>query len=351
MTPDFWKGKRVLITGHTGFKGSWLSILLSQLGALVSGYALAPPTSPSLFDISRVKDDLENDIRADIRDIESLKSALKNMQPEIVFHMAAQSLVRKSYNTPVDTYTTNVIGTVNLLEACRTCPGIKSIVNVTTDKCYENREWAWGYREADRLGGHDPYSSSKACAELVTGAYRESFLASQNIFLASVRAGNVIGGGDWSQDRLIPDILTAFSENRPVTIRSPQSIRPWQHVLEPLNGYLTLAEKLHDGDTHLATAWNFGPHEEDMKNVEWIITSLSESWGDNASWTIDTASHPHESATLKLDSSRARNLLNWEPRWNLATGLQKVVEWHQAYLDNKDMRTVTRKQIADYLTS
>lgn len=344
--PSFWQGKRVLVTGHTGFKGSWLTLWLRSMGAEVIGYALAPPTSPSLFDAARVADGIIS-ILADVRDQERLNSAIATHHPEIVFHLAAQALVRPSYEDPVNTYATNVMGTVHLLEAVRQAGCARVMVNVTSDKCYENREWVWPYRENEALGGYDPYSNSKACAELITSAYRSSFFG-QSTALASARAGNVIGGGDWAQDRLVPDIMRAFLADRPVMVRNPGAIRPWQHVLEPLNGYLLLAERLYEGGQTFAEAWNFGPPAEDARPVSWIVDRLSAEWGAGASCEHDRACQPHEAGILKLDSSKARTRLGWKPRLTLATTLEWVAAWYRAHGHGQDMRYVTEQQIAGY---
>lgn len=346
--PSFWQSKRVMVTGHTGFKGSWLVLWLKSMGAEVIGYALAPPTSPSLFDAARVADGIVS-ILADIRDHECLKSAITKHRPEIIFHLAAQALVRPSYEDPLGTYATNVMGTVHLFDAVRQVGCARVVVNVTSDKCYENREWVWPYRENEALGGYDPYSSSKACAELVTLAYRSSFFG-QGSALASARAGNVIGGGDWAQDRLVPDIMRAFLDGRPVTVRNPGAIRPWQHVLEPLNGYLLLAEQLWEEGQAFAEAWNFGPPAEDAKPVSWIVDRLSDEWGEGAKCEHDLACQPHEAGILKLDSSKARTRLGWKPRLTLATALEWVAAWYQAHGQSQDMRRVTERQIAEYQT-
>ena len=353
MNVGFWKGKRVLLTGHTGFKGSWLSLWLQSMGAQVTGFALAPPTQPSLFDVAKVAEGMTS-IVGDIRDLSHLRAVFAEHQPEIVIHMAAQALVRYSYVEPVETYSTNVMGTVNLLEAVRGADSVKAVVNVTSDKCYENKEWAWGYRENEPMGGFDPYSNSKGCAELVASAYRNSFFNSDTyqqhgVALASARAGNVIGGGDWAEDRLIPDIMRAISDNNPVQIRNPHAIRPWQHVLEPLSGYLLLAQKLYEDGTDYAEGWNFGPNDEDAKPVQWIVEQLTRSWGEGASWVVDGGDHPHEAHYLKLDCSKAKGQLEWYPGWHLDATLDKIVEWQRAYRDKKDMKAVTLAQIADYM--
>jgi len=352
MTPTFWAGKRVLITGHTGFKGGWLSLWLQQLGAKVTGYALEPPTQPSLFEVAQVEQGMESVI-GDIRDLAHLQAVFARSWPEIVFHLAAQPLVRDSYQFPVETYATNVMGTVHLLEAVRRTGGVRVVVNITSDKCYENREWVWGYRETEPMGGYDPYSNSKGCAELVTSAYRNSFFnpadfQRHGVALASVRAGNVIGGGDWARDRLIPDIMKAFLAGQPVTIRNPHAIRPWQHVLEPLNGYLELAEKLWQQGPDYAEGWNFGPNDEDARPVSWIVEYLAALWGEQARWVLDEGHHPHEAHYLKLDCSKAKMRLGWRPRWNLERALSKTVEWYSAYAAHEDLRTVTLGQISSY---
>ncbi len=349
VNPDFWSDKRVFITGHTGFKGGWLSLWLQAMGAEVYGYALNPPTDPSLFTVAKVGNGMASSEIADIRDAEKLRHAMQAAKPEIVFHLAAQPLVRYSYAQPAETYAVNVMGTVNLLEAVRATPSVKAVVNVTTDKCYENREWAWGYRENESMGGFDPYSSSKGCAELVTSAYRRSYLEPAGIALASARAGNVIGGGDWAADRLIPDFLRALDEGEILIIRSPQATRPWQHVLEPLSGYLILAERLYTAGAKFAEAWNFGPADQDARSVQWIVERLAEIRKD-VNWQCDEAPQPHEAHYLKLDSSKAHNQLNWRPRWQLAMALDKTVEWHQAWREGQNMRATTLAQIVDYQT-
>ncbi len=348
MTPEFWKGKRVLITGHTGFKGSWLSLWLQSLGASVVGYSLAPPSKPSLFEVARVADGMTSH-EGDIRNLSDVRLSFSRTQPEIVIHMAAQSLVRHSYQSPVDTYATNVMGTVHVLEAVRDSPSVKSVVIVTSDKCYENREWLWGYRENEAMGGYDPYSSSKGCAELVTAAYRQSFFNAAGCVVAvsSVRAGNVIGGGDWAADRLIPDVIRAISEQRPVLIRSPKAFRPWQHVLEPLNGYLTLAERMW-AQAEFAGAWNFGPNEQDTNSVAWIVEKITSLWGEGARWQLDTIQHPHEANYLKLDSSKARAVLGWTPNLDLSQTLAWIVDWYKAHSYGEDMRSYTETQISKF---
>lgn len=352
MNPDFWRGKRVFMTGHTGFKGSWLSLWLQKLGSEVSGYALNPPTSPSLFDVAKVGIGMKS-IIADIRDQETLAQAMQDAKPDIVIHMAAQPLVRYSYQAPVETYATNVMGTVHLLEAARQTKTVRAVVNVTSDKCYENKEWDWGYRENEPMGGYDPYSNSKGCAELVTAAYRNSFFnparyCEHGVAIGSGRAGNVIGGGDWATDRLIPDILRAIEAGEAVNIRSPLAIRPWQHVLEPLSGYLVLAEKLFIDGPNYGEGWNFGPADEDAKPVQWIVERLTTEWGMGASWQLDKKPQPHEAHYLKLDCSKAKARLNWCPRWSLANTLSGIVTWHKAWLQGEGMQLVTLKQISHY---
>lgn len=345
---DFWKGKRVFITGHTGFKGSWLSLWLVEMGAIVKGYALEPNTNPSLFKEANI-DNLLNSEIGDIRDLNTIKASILEFNPEILIHMAAQPLVRYSYDNPVDTYSTNVMGTVNVLEAARKCSDLKAIVSVTTDKCYENKEWVWGYRENEAMGGHDPYSSSKGCAELVTSAYRRSFYSDDNSpNLASARAGNVIGGGDWAQDRLIPDILRAFENAESVIVRNPISTRPWQHVLEPLSGYLILAQELYN-DSSYAEGWNFGPKDEDCQSVSQILEKMVVQWGKGAKWELDINSNPHEAGFLKLDCSKAKNKLLWEPNWNLDKTLKLIVQWHQDWLAGMNANELCRKQIKEYI--
>jgi CDP-glucose 4,6-dehydratase len=354
MNPAFWRGKRVFLTGHTGFKGSWMSLWLQSLDAELTGFSLRPPTQPSLFDEASVAKGMRS-IIGDIRDLACLQKTMQECQPEIVFHMAAQPLVRYSYDNPVETYATNVMGTVHLLEAVRHTPSVKAVVNITTDKCYENREWVWGYRENEPMGGYDPYSNSKGCAELVTAAYRSSFFNAQacqqhGVAIASVRSGNVIGGGDWARDRLIPDILAAFEAGRPVTIRNPNSIRPWQHVMEPLRGYLMLAEQLYTRGTEFAEGWNFGPNDEDARPVEWIVKELAHLWGQGATWQMDEGEHPHEATYLKLDISKARSRLHWHPALRLGEALKMIAEWTKQRQAAADTRTTTLNQIYTYQT-
>jgi CDP-glucose 4,6-dehydratase len=349
--PAFWSGKRVFLTGHTGFKGGWLSLWLQNMGSIVKGYALAPNTDPSLFEVARVAEGMESEF-GDIRDLDQLRASLTAFAPDIVIHMAAQPLVRLSYREPVETYAVNVMGTVHLLEAARAAPSVRAIVSVTTDKCYENKEWVWAYREDEPMGGRDPYSSSKGCAELVTAAYRASFFEGGDAAgVASARAGNVIGGGDWAEDRLIPDLLTAFQSGVPVPVRNPLATRPWQHVLEPLSGYLRLAEMLWQDKTSYAQAWNFGPREDDARPVQWIVERMIEAWGPGASWERDAGFHPHEARFLKLDIAKAREQLGWQPRWSLERTLQAIVAWHKAWLEGRDMRELCLREIADYTST
>lgn len=347
VSPEFWKDKRVFLTGHTGFKGSWLSLWLQSLGATLRGLSLEPPTEPALFNVAHVATGMEHCI-GDIRDFSTVKKQFDEFRPEIVLHMAAQPLVRRSYDQPIETYATNVMGTVHVLEAARHASSVKAIVNVTTDKCYENHEWVWGYREDEPMGGHDPYSNSKGCAELVSSAYRKSFFRDSQIGMATARAGNVIGGGDWAKDRLVPDILRALQAGESILIRNPNAIRPWQHVLEPLSGYLLLAESLYEQDQLNAEGWNFGPRDEDARPVQWIVEHLCADWGNGASWALQRGSHPHEASFLKLDISKARQRLQWQPRWSLEVALQKIIEWHKAWLQGQDMRLFCLDQITQY---
>jgi len=352
MLANFYKGKRVLITGHTGFKGSWLCLWLNNLGAEVTGYALAPPTMPSLFDICGIAGTITS-IEGDIRDARLLSRAMRDAAPEIVIHMAAQPLVRDSYKIPVETYAINVMGTVNLLEAVRNTPSVRVAINVTTDKVYENKEWLWGYRENEPFGGYDPYSNSKACSELVTAAYRNSYFNQDNydehgVALATVRAGNVIGGGDWATDRLIPDCITSLFDDRKLVIRSPNAIRPWQYVLEPLYGYLLLAKRLYCDGMKYTGGWNFGPLESDAKSVQWIVEKICRLLPNTPGYSIDKGPHPHEANYLKLDCSKAHQKLNWWPRWPIDTALQKTIQWYQACQAHEDMTEVCLRQIKEY---
>lgn len=353
MTNSFWTGRRVFLTGHTGFKGGWLALWLAKQGAVVTGYALAPAYEPSLHSLTASSGSVESIVN-DIRDLERLRGAMAACAPEVVFHLAAQPLVRRSYADPVETYSTNVMGTVNLLEAVRSSKSVRSVVVVTSDKCYENREWPWGYRENEPMGGYDPYSNSKGCAELISSSYRSSFFnkdryAQHGVALATARAGNVIGGGDWSADRLVPDLLRAFGDQRDASIRNPGAIRPWQHVLEPLKGYMMLAEKLHTEGPAWAEAWNFGPNDADARPVSWIADQLVSLWGGNARWRKETeAEQPHEANWLKLDCSKARQTLGWVPRWDLRRSLTAIVDWQRAWTNGRDMTEYTIEQIEQY---
>jgi len=354
MEDNFWKEKTVLITGHTGFKGSWLSLWLQSKGATVIGYSLPPPTEPSLFKIAHVAEIIKS-IEGDVRDLDHLSSTIAKYKPEIVIHLAAQPIVRIAYQNPIETYSTNVMGTVNVHEAVRLNDCVRVLLVITSDKCYENKEWLWGYREQDALGGRDPYSSSKGCAELVVSAYRDSFFSGakdqeRNTFVASTRAGNVIGGGDWAQDRLVPDIVRGLIKNQPTTIRYPNATRPWQHVLVPLSGYIELAERLWNEGLKFEGAWNFGPRENDARPVWWIADYLIRKWGKGARWINEQNQVAHEDTLLKLDCSKARTLLKWEPRLELETTLNWIVKWYKAYAEGKDMREETFDQIVRYET-
>lgn len=348
VNPFFWKGKKVFITGHTGFKGSWLSLWLQEMGAFVKGYALEPNTNPNLFTLAKVAQNMDSEI-GNISDLNHISNSMKAFNPEVLIHMAAQPLVRLSYREPVLTFATNVMGTVNVLEAARKCSNLKAIVSVTTDKCYENKEWAWGYRENEPMGGHDPYSSSKGCAELVSAAYRKSFFNnSDSAALATARAGNVIGGGDWSLDRLIPDVLRAFEKKEPVIVRNPIATRPWQHVLEPLSGYLVLAQYLYEEKNDFAEGWNFGPREEDCKPVSWILNKMVGHWGNGASWVLDKNNNPYEAGFLKLDCSKAAMRLKWYPKWSLGYTLESIIIWHQNYLLKNNIQDQCLLEIDKY---
>lgn len=347
IDPDFWQGKKVFLTGHTGFKGGWLALWLYKMGATVSGYALDPPTQPNFFTVARLKECITSSTINDIRNMSEISGAIQSVQPDVVFHLAAQPLVRYSYAKPVETYEVNVMGTINLLEAVRLTPSVRSVVVVTTDKCYENREWIWAYRENEPLGGYDPYSSSKACIEIITNAWKRSYLENNKVAVATVRAGNVIGGGDWSPDRLIPDFLRALDAGEPLRLRSPGAVRPWQHVLEPLSGYLRLAEYLFTRGCAYAEAWNFGPTDEDARSVGWIVERLVKAYPDST-WEIEGKPQPHEAQFLKLDSSKARVRLDWVPHWRLETALDKTLEWHRALQQGKNMRDVSLNQIDEY---
>lgn len=353
VDPQFWSGKKVFLTGHTGFKGGWLTVWLASMGAKITGYSLSPNTTPNLYEEAKIASLCENSHIGDIRELNVLRNALVEAAPDVVIHMAAQPLVRYSYENPVETYATNVMGTVHLLEAVRSCPSVRAALIVTTDKCYENKEWIWGYRENERMGGYDPYSNSKGCAELVTAAYRQSFFsekeyANHQVAIASARAGNVIGGGDWSEDRLIPDAIAAFEAKQPLMIRNPLATRPWQHVLEPLCGYLVLAQALFGQGTNFCGAWNFGPQDSDARPVKEVIELLISQWGGTAVWKQDEALQPHEAHFLKLDCSKAKQELNWDSRWSLEKAIAAIVEWQHAYSKGGDMLAMTRKQIDSY---
>jgi len=349
---SFWRGRRVFLTGHTGFKGSWLSLWLNALEADVVGYALDPPTEPSLFAQAQVAEKIRS-VHGDIRDFARLKAAIAGCRPEVILHLAAQSVVRVGYQDPIETYSSNVLGTVNLLEAVRQLKQPCAIVNVTSDKCYENREWVWGYRENEPMGGHDPYSNSKGCAELVTSAYRDSFFSpeaseSHGVSLASARAGNAIGGGDWTCHQLITDLMRAFLDRTPCPIRNPSAHRPWQFLLEPLRGYLILAERLAEDGTQFSSGWNFGPVDSDVKPVSWVADELARLWGDGASWTLDSAEHPHEAHALKLDATKAAASLAWRPVLPLKQALVWIAEWYRAFRDGTDLLKITMEQIEQY---
>jgi CDP-glucose 4,6-dehydratase len=352
VDPIFWRGKKIFLTGHTGFKGAWLSLWLSSMGAKVVGYALAPNTSPNLFDVLDIGALIEKSHIADVRDLACLQNTMSQARPDILIHMAAQPLVRYSYANPVETYATNVMGTVHVLESARAIDTVRSTVIVTTDKCYENKERDWGYRENEPMGGYDPYSNSKGCAELVTSAYRQSYFSSPNSInkIASARAGNVIGGGDWSQDRLIPDAIRAFETSKPLMIRNPMAIRPWQHVLEPLSGYLILAQALFEQGSSFASPWNFGPNDRDNRSVQEVVELMISGWGESARWEKEGSKQPHEANLLKLDCSKARTQLGWDPKWNLVTATQKVVQWQRAFLAKESMREFSLSQINNYMS-
>ena len=348
VKPRFWQGKKVLVTGHTGFKGGWLALWLQTLGAKVTGYALPPPTDPSFFDTARVARGITSNI-GDVRDLTALTAAVKRADPEIIIHMAAQSLVRPSYADPVDTYSTNVMGTVNVLEATRKRSGVRAVMIVTSDKCYENTGAQREFRESDRLGGHDPYSSSKACAELAAAAYRDSFFSgSEPTAIATARAGNVIGGGDWSTDRLIPDAIRAFGAGRPVQLRYPQATRPWQHVLDPLAGYLLLAEKLCTTPADYTQAWNFGPAQDEVMTVANVIEAVAKKWGGGARWEPASGAHPHEAQYLGINAGKAQSLLGWQPRLRIAQTIEWTIEWYRAWRDGADLRRLSETQLDRY---
>jgi len=350
--PKTWQGRRVFLTGHTGFKGSWLALWLSRLGAKVRGYALDPCTEPNMFNLASVGA-VVDDVRGDVRDYAKLEAAMTEFAPEVVFHLAAQPIVRRSYADPISTYATNVMGTVHLLEAVRKTSSVRAVVCVTTDKCYQNQNWIWPYRETDPLGGYDPYASSKACAEIVSAAYRSSFfpidrLAEHHVALATARAGNVIGGGDWTEDRLIPDLIRGFLSGQPVLIRRPTAIRPWQHVLESLHGYLMLAGELLAQDAKFASAYNFGPSDEDIWPVERIANKLVDMWGNGACWIRDTVPGLHEDHILRLDASKARAEVGWKPRLRIEEALEWTMAWYRAWNQGEDMAEFTQQQIVEY---
>lgn len=353
VDPLFWKDKRVFLTGHTGFKGGWLSLWLASMGAKVTGYALAPNTAPNIYDVLAINSLIEKSQIADIRDLVVLQKTMSDAEPDIVIHMAAQPLVRYSYSNPVETYATNVMGTVHVLECTRSIDSVRATVIVTTDKCYENREWLWGYRENESMGGYDPYSNSKGCAELVTAAYRQSYFSSPDSVnkIASARAGNVIGGGDWSEDRLIPDAVKAFEAGLPLMIRNPLATRPWQHVLEPLSGYLILAQTLYEKGYSFASGWNFGPSDQDNRSVEEVINLLIDLWGQNVRWEKEGSNQPHEANFLKLDCSKASMQLGWNPKWDLEMAMTKIVQWQQAFQAKENMQEISLAQIHQYMST
>ncbi len=353
MDTSFWKSRKVFVTGHTGFKGSWLSMWLLSMGAEICGYALDPPTEPSLNRLLELDSQLQS-VRGDVRDLAALEAAMRGFAPEVVIHLAAQPLVRLSYQSPVETYSVNVLGAVHLLDVIRRTPSVRAVVVVTSDKCYENQEWHWPYREHEPMGGHDPYSSSKGCAELVTSAYRRSFFSADQypqhrVAVASARAGNVIGGGDWALDRLVPDIMRAFSAGEPVVIRNPEAVRPWQHVLEPLAGYIELAERLYADGPAFAEGWNFGPADSDARPVGYLVSELARLWGDTARWQSIAPEDVHEAHLLRLDSSKARARLGWSPHWSLDETLVHIVEWYKGFHLGEDVRTITLNQIQTFM--
>ena len=353
MNRGFWKNKRILVTGHTGFKGGWLSLWLADAGATVAGYSLEPPTQPSFFKTVKIENYIEHHF-GDVRDLEKLKKIIKDFKPEVVFHLAAQSLVRSSYKGPIETYSTNVMGTLNILEAVRCADSVQVAIIVTSDKCYENKERDWGYKEDEPMGGFDLYSSSKGCVELLVSSYRRSFFpvdktSQHGVHVATARAGNVIGGGDWSEDRLIPDIIRAFLNKQTVNIRYPDAIRPWQHVLEPLSGYLLLAEKMwSDNNGSFSDAWNFGPDESDEKPVNWIVEHMINRWGEEINWTVCAEDNPHEANLLKLNCAKAYSELNWTPKWSLDNALNKIIEWYRDYQSGNNLHLRSLSQITDY---
>lgn len=342
----FWSKRKVFLTGHTGFKGGWLSLWLNNLNCDITGYSLKAPTNPAIFFDTNVGDIVTKNIEKDVRNFDNLKNEIQQAEPEIVIHMAAQSLVRESYEDPKGTFSTNVMGTVNVLESVRSAPSVKAVLIVTTDKCYENREWLWGYRENDRMGGHDPYSSSKACAELAAAAYRKSFFQNSGVAVATARAGNVIGGGDWSKDRIVPDAVRAFKDGKKLVVRNPLAIRPWQYVLEPLGGYLLLCQKLVSEPVKYSEAWNFGPNSENEVSVRELVEYIARTWGNNAVWQQDQQGNPHEARTLKLDCSKANALLNWKPIWTYRRALEETIGWYRAWTDDgKNMQNITLQYI------
>ncbi len=350
INPKFWKGRSVFITGHTGFKGGWLALWLTEMGAKVYGYSLEAPTSPSFFDAVNLKNKIQNSAKGDIRNLSSLRNSIQEAKPSVIFHMAAQPLVRKSYQDPVETFMTNLIGTINVYESVRKTNAVEAIVNITTDKCYENQEQDRPYYEDDRLGGYDPYSSSKACSEIASSAYRNSFLSEIGVKLASVRAGNVIGGGDWASDRLIPDFFRSIENKEILCVRSPNAIRPWQHVLDPLLGYIILAEKLVTKGDNFAEPWNFGPDQSGAKTVSWVLDRFSKKFS-SAEWQVENTKQPHESNILKLDISKAKTKLGWKPRWSIETAIDNTIIWYQAFKENANMYEFSTNQIKHFQNS
>lgn len=348
LTQNFWKNKKIFITGHTGFKGAWLTLILNRLGAKTLGYSLEAPTSPSLFALCNISKTTQS-IIADIRDLNNLEQVMLSFEPEIVLHLAAQALVRRSYKDPLETYTTNIIGTANLFETIRKTQSVKAVVNVTSDKCYENMEWDRPYTEEDRFGGFDPYSSSKACSEIITASYRNSFFSNTKVALASARAGNVIGGGDFSEDRLLPDFFRAIQKDKALIIRNPNATRPWQHVFEPLYGYLLLAKNLFEKNSTFTEGWNFGPLNDDAKPVSFIADYICKKWGNNSSYIISNNKEPHEAKLLKLDATKARTRLNWKNHLNIQAALDLTIDWWKAYFNKEDILKVSLNQINEYL--
>lgn len=346
INPDLWNGRRVLLTGHTGFKGGWLALALRRLGAKCLGYSLPAPTEPSLFGAIDLPRSINHRI-GDIRDLPALSTAMQDAAPEVVFHLAAQPIVRTAFADPIDTLSSNVMGTANLLEAVRHCPSVRALVIVTSDKVYDNQEWAWPYRENDRLGGKEPYGVSKACCEMITEAYRHSYLSkrAQPVATATVRAGNIFGGGDWAVDRLVPDAMRAFSQNKVLMIRNPKAVRPWQHVCEPVRGYLALAQRLLDDPAGTEGGWNFGPSEQSVKPVDTLVDGLCRLWGGNAGWALETGAQPYEARHLTIDSSRAITRLGWSPRWDFEQALDLTVAWYRAYYAGTDIADLTARQL------